>query len=228
MSKITSLLSALCTLAFTIGSAEAQTGVGSLMRQPNEAQPAAPAQAEAPPAPDQGVIQFEFLQNAPRFVVTPPSAPAAPAQPRFIVRATTLHANRETDDWSPSDEIYAVFTLRGPDQENDASDIQVRTLTFEDFDTGETKSFSPSQNCLTSVVTTQDGWDCHAQGDIGPLQFTVKLCEEDTWNDDLIGERTVQWSREELAAAMLQVGGGSEESIRIGGYMLTWRVERVS
>ena len=210
MSKTTSLLSALCALAFTIGSAGAQTGLGNVQRLPSEA----PA---PPPAEPQ-------LQYTPHVVMTPPAA----ASPRFIVRATTLYANRETDDWSPSDEIYAVFTLRGPDEQGDAPGIQVRTSTFEDFDTGETKPFPTSQNCLTSVVTTEGGWDCHPQGDIGPLQFTVKLYEEDTWNDDLIGERTVQWSREELASAMLQVGGASEESIRIGGYTLAWRVERVS
>ncbi len=212
MLKITSFLSALCALAFTTGSAEAQTSVGSWQRQP-----------EQPPS------------AAAQYTVMTPPAPAVAAAPRFIVRATTLYANDETGrDWPGSDEIYVVFELRGPDEQNDAPDFFARTSVFEDFDTGETKAFRASQNCLTSAVATANAnaaasaWDCHPSGDIGPLRFSVSLYEEDVREDDLIGERTVQWSREELASAMLEVGGGSEESIRIGGYTLTWRVERVS
>ena len=174
---------------------------------------------------------IERLQNAPMVVLTP-----AASAPRFIVRATTLRADNETGpDWLGSDEIYAVFTLRSPDQVADAPDFYARTSVFEDFDTGERRSFRTLQNCLTSAVATENGshgmasaWDCHPLGDSGPLRFSVTLYEEDAREDDLIGEQTVQWSREELASAMLEVGGGSEESIRIGGYTLTWRVERVS
>ena len=177
--------------------------------------------------PELGGSVLEQLQNAPNATIMQPT-PATAAAPRFLVRATTLYANAETNDWSPSDEIYAVFTLQPPDEVADAPDLSVRTSTFGDFDTGETKDFRPTQNCLTSVQATPDGWDCNPRGDIGPLQFTVRLYEEDTWSDDFIGERTVQWSQEELAGANLEVGGASEESIRIGGYTLTWRVERVS
>lgn len=171
---------------------------------------------------------LEQLQNVPHAAIIIPTTPATPAAARYLVRATTLYANAETNDWSPSDEIYAVFTLRPPDEVADAPDLTKRTSTFGDFDTGETKDFSPTQNCLTSVQSTHEGWECNARGDIGPLQFSVRLYEEDTWSDDFIGERTVQWSREDLASAGLEVGGTSEESIRIGGYTLTWRVERVS
>ena len=125
-----------------------------------------------------------------------------------------------------------MFTLRPPDRLADAGDFYART-SFDDFDTGERKSFGASQNCLTSAVAARAHRNrrarrCHPEGDIGPLRFTVRLYEEDAIEDDLIGERTVQWSREELTGAGLEVGASSEESIRIGGYTLTWRVERVS
>ncbi len=229
MAKLTyALLGAFSVLAFAAESAVAQTDPGLLRRQPADALAAAPP-AEAPRAPEQNFNLLEQLQNAPEAVVMMPPAPATPEPPRYIVRATTLHANQETSDWSLSDEIYAVFSLQPPGgSKADSPGIHVRTSTFEDFDTGETKEFSATQNCLTSVVVTQEGWDCHARGDTGPLEFTVTLYEEDSWDDDLIGERRVEWAVWELAAAGLEVGGASEESIRIGGYTLTWRVERVS
>jgi hypothetical protein len=71
-------------------------------------------------------------------------------------------------------------------------------------------------------------WDCHPDGDRINLVFTIQLFEEDTGDDDLIGERTVRWTPQELDSANLAVGQKSSESIRIGGYTLTWEVERVS
>lgn len=229
MAKLTyALLGAFSALAFAAENAVAQIDPGLVRRQPAEAQATEPP-AEAPRAPDQNSSLLEQLQNAPQVVVMTPPSPAAPEPPRYIVRATTLYANQETNDRSFSDEIYAVFSLQPPGgSKADSPGIHVRTSTFEDFDTGETKEFDATQNCLTSVVVTQDGWDCHARGDTGPLEFTVRLYEEDTWYDDFIGERRVEWAVWELAAAGLEVGGSSEESIRIGGYTLTWRVERVS
>lgn len=209
------LLGAIAALAL-IGSAQAQPDPRAVARRPD---------AQAQPDP-----QVVTRQPDVQLVM-----PAAPPAPRYVVRATTLFANDETGrDWPGSDEIYAVFTLRPPDEVADAPDFYARTAVFGDFDTGERRSFPASQNCLTSAIATEhsgdnaSAWDCHPLGDIGPLQFSVRLYEEDVGDDDLIGERTVQWSREELAAAQLEVGGGSEESIRIGGYTLTWRVERVS
>jgi hypothetical protein len=156
------------------------------------------------------------------------------AAPRFLVRATTLYANDETGpDWPGSDEIYVVFQLQHPDRMADSAGFTARTSVFGDFDTGELRTFRDTQNCLTSALQddTQgevSAWHCHPQGDFGPLQFTVRIYEEDSIEDDLIGEMTIHWSREELTGTGLEVGGTSEESIRIGGYTLTWRVERVS
>jgi hypothetical protein len=161
---------------------------------------------------------------------------AAPPAPRYIVRATTLYANDETgNDRLGSDEIYAIFVLRRPDRLG-ADEFYARTSVFGDFDTGETKNFREWENCLTSVMPAEAqlgrspvrAWDCHPDGDRINLQFRVQLYEEDIGDDDLIGERTVSWSPAELDSANLAVGQTSSESIRIGGYTLTWEVKRVS
>jgi hypothetical protein len=163
---------------------------------------------------------------------TPP-----PSTARYIVRATTLYANDETgSDWPGSDEIYAEFELRTPDRIGGDA-FYARTTTFGDFDTGERKTFRQGENCLTSAVVPPGArwtnsrarfWDCHPNGDRHNLTFVVRLYEEDPGDDNLIGEREVQWSPAELDGLNLAVGGKSPESIRIGGYTLTWEVERVS
>jgi len=176
-------------------------------------------------------------QDAVQYQVTPGVLEQALTQlppPRYIVRATTLYANDETGpDWPGSDEVYAVFTLRTPDRLGGDS-FYARTAVFGDFDTGETKRFRADQNCLTSVVRNSSAggaartWDCHPNGDRINLTFTVQLFEEDSGEDDLIGERTVSWTPAELDGASLAVGQKLPESIRLGGYTLTWEVERVS
>jgi hypothetical protein len=161
---------------------------------------------------------------------------AAPAPARYIVRATTLHANNETGpDWPGSDEIYARFVLRTPDRVG-GEEFFAQTTVFGDFDTGETKNFREGENCLTSAVPAEAQlgnspvrfWDCHPNGDRIYLTFDVQLFEEDTGDDDLIGERTVRWTPQELDGANLAVGEKASESIRLGGYTLTWEVIRVS
>jgi len=125
--------------------------------------------------------------------------------------------------------------LRTPDRVGGDA-FYARTTTFQDFDTGETKRFRQGENCLTSAVVPQGArwtnsrarfWDCHPDGDRHNLTFVVRLYEEDSGDDDLIGERTVRWTPQELDGLSLAVGGKSAESIRLGGYTLTWEVERV-
>jgi hypothetical protein len=204
MSKLSSaLLGVVSALALTIGCASAQTDT-----------------------------QMQQFQIAPGVLQQ-----ATPPAPRYIVRATTLYANDETGrDWPGSDEIYAVFVLRTPDRVG-GEEFFARTTVFGDFDTGETKRFREGENCLTSAMPAQAQlgqspvrfWDCHAAGDRINLTFKVQLFEEDSVGDnDLIGERTVRWTPQELDSANLAAGQTSSESIRIGGYTLTWEVERVS
>jgi hypothetical protein len=177
-------------------------------------------------------------QNPPQVYQVQPGVfrRAEPPPARYIVRATTLYANDETGrDWPGSDEIYAKFTLRTPDRVG-GEPFFAQTTVFGDFDTGETKHFRQGENCLTSAVPAEAQlgnspvrfWDCHPDGDRINLVFTVQLYEEDTGDDDLIGERTVRWTPQELDGTTLNVGQKSAESIRIGGYTLTWEVERVS
>ena len=192
------LFAAVSALAFSVGAAQAQDAV----------------QYEVSP----GAVERALTQLPP---------------PRYVVRATTLYANDETgSDWPGSDEIYAIFTLRTPDRVGGDS-LFARTAVFGDFDTGETKRFRANQNCLTSVTPGETSgnaarsWDCHPNGDRINLTFTVRLFEEDTGDDDLIGERVVRWTPEELDGLGLAVGQKAPESVRIGGYTLTWEVERV-
>lgn len=174
--------------------------------------------------------------QAQNYQIAPGALQAAqPAPARYIVRATTLYANRAGHDPVGSDEIYAEFTLRRPDRAG-GEEFFARTTTFGDFDARETKHFREWENCLTSVVVPEvqlgrspvRAWDCHPEGDRLNLTFKVRLYEEDPGADDFIGERTVRWTPQELDGANLAVGQRSSESIRIGDYTMTWEVIRVS
>lgn len=189
-------------------------------------------------------------QNAHRFEVAPRATVRAPdarpiPQPRFIVTAERLYANNETGpDWPGSDEVYIVFGNRALNKFG-------YSTVFGDFDTGETKSFSRGRWCLAPLFEPiyQNGgdlygWQCQTGGIGGPFNFEVRLFESDhSWTpsaclpndlppgvqcqDDLIGGRTISYSREELIAAMPRVGDHVIESARLGGYTFTWRVERI-
>jgi len=181
----------------------------------------------------------------PRASVRAPDARLIP-QPRFIVTAERLHANNETGpDWPGSDEVYIVFGNRALDKFG-------YSTQFGDFDTGETKSFPRGRWCLAPLFEpvyqnggSLYGWQCQTGGIGGPFNFEVRLFESDhSWTpsaclpddlppgvecqDDLIGGRTISYSREELVAAMPRVGDHVIESVRLGGYTFTWRVERIS
>lgn len=182
-------------------------------------------------------------QVAPRAQVR---APERTSQPRFIVTAERLYANDETGrDWPGSDEIYLVFG-------DPASDSFGHSAILGDFDTGETRNFAAGHWCLAPLfepVRHQNGalvgWQCQSQGIGGPFSFVVQLYESDSaWTphaclpddlppgvecqDDLVGARTVSYSREELIAAMPNIGDEVAESVRLGGYTFTWRVRRIA
>jgi hypothetical protein len=208
MLKFASMILGAClALACTIGGANAQTHRG----RPG----LPPVTAENPPRDRQ---------------VGPPEP--GPLK-RYSINATTLYANDETGpDWPGSDEVFAVFTVSPPDGLAGAQGFTARTAVFRDFDTGERKSFDGSQDCLAGAVASQrrsDGtasaWFCHPWGVTGPVQVRVRLFEQDgILGVTLIGERVVQWSREEVQALQIGTGRYLEESVRIGGYTLTWRV----
>lgn len=190
------------------------------------------------------VAQPNFGQVAPFTQLLSPDVSAP--RPRFVVTAVRLHANDETGpDWPGSDEIYLVFG-DGAQRKYGHSSI------FGDFDTGETKDFAAAQWCLAPIsepIYHQNGnligWQCQTEGIGGPFSFALALYESDSsWTpsaclpddlpvgvqcqDDLVGSRTVSYSAEELLAAMPVIGGEVTESVRLGGYTFTWRVQRIA
>jgi hypothetical protein len=166
-------------------------------------------------------------------------------QPRFIVTAERLYANDETGpDFPGSDEIYLVFG-------DLAQGMYGYSSIFGDFDTGETRNFAAGQWCLaplSEAIYHQNGnligWQCQTGGIGGPFSFALKLYESDSaWTphaclgpllapvqcqDDLVGSQTVSYSAEELLAAMPRIGDEVTESVRLGGYTFTWRVQRIA
>lgn len=167
-------------------------------------------------------------------------------QPRFVVTAVQLYANDETGpDFPGSDEIYLVFG-------NPALGLYGYSSIFGDFDTGETRNFAASQWCLAPIsepIYQQNGdligWQCQTEGIGGPFSFALQLYESDSsWTphaclpdalpagvqcqDDLVGSQTVSYSAGELLAAMPRIGDEVTESVRLGGYTFTWRVQRIA
>lgn len=184
-------------------------------------------------------------QAAPRAQVLAPEAQLV-STPRYIVTAERLYANDETGrDWPGSDEIYLVFANRALNKAG-------YSTIFGDFDTGETRNFPAGRWCLAPLFEpvfgnggSLYGWQCQTQGIGGPFSFDVALYESDSaWTpsaclpddlpsgvecqDDLIGGRTISYSSEELLAAMPNVGDQVSESVRLGGYTFTWRVQRIA
>ncbi len=198
---------------------------------------AAPAEAQT--------VWDQQLYVAPRAHVIAPEAQLV-STPRYIVTAERLYANNETGpDWPGSDEVYMVFG-------NAALNKFGHSTIFGDFDTGETRNIPEGRWCLTPLfepVYHQSGslygWQCQTQGIGGPFNFDVQLYESDSaWTpsaclpddlpsgvecqDDLIGGRRISYSSEELLAAMPNVGDHVSESVRLGGYTFTWRVQRIA
>jgi hypothetical protein len=91
------------------------------------------------------------------------------------------------------------------------------------------------------VFPPSSTWSCSARGAAGPISFTVVMVEEDSGflhdcmggfpfggcsfysderpadpNDDVIGRRKLEFTPEQLAAAMPNVGDTLEETIKIG------------
>ncbi|QGZ93546.1 hypothetical protein [Terricaulis silvestris] len=193
----------------------------------------------------QAQTTFGQWQAAPRAQVIAPEAQLE-STPRYIVTAERLYANDETGrDWPGSDEVYMVFGNRALNKFG-------HSTIFGDFDTGETRNIPEGRWCLAPLFEPVHhrngslyGWQCETQGIGGPFNFDVQLYESDSaWTpsaclpddlpsgvecqDDLIGGRTISYSSEELLAAMPNVGDHVSESVRLGGYTFTWRVQRIA
>jgi hypothetical protein len=164
----------------------------------------------------------------------------------FTVRAYRLHADNETGiDRVGSDEIVAVFTDRrtgGPRR---------TTSVFSNFDTGETRGFHASENCIAPIAGAAPEpiparaprqWDCRRNGAAAPIAFEVALFEVDDWHGaacgaaafipfddagcgaDLVGRATITLSAAKLSTVR---SGGTFETVRLGGYTLTYVIQRL-
>jgi hypothetical protein len=176
--------------------------------------------------------------------------------PQFVAEAVRFKAIDESGyDWAGSDEVYAVFSDLNPTL------VDLLTKTFEDVNTGETRDFGPDERCIAPRPNCDHGvseilhfkvsfWE----RDKPPWPF-VEICRGDAPGghyrlqlghctfDDLIGRGEVLMSREQLLAALPNVGDSVEHKLTLGGpcgpsegicggpfcpeYELTFRITRL-
>ena len=182
------------------------------------------------------------------------SAPAQPGRdagrvvivtvPQFVAHADSFHADDETGrtDWG-SDEVRAVFADFNPINER-------ATREYDNVDSGETVAFIAADRCITPLPNCLEGRET--------VQFMVSLWEGD-WNlsdvhglvepelagahdmyedgpgsgADLIGRRSVGWSRLNLLGTLPNVGDVVERTVLLHGgtdnstYRFTYRITRL-
>lgn len=113
-----------------------------------------------------------------------------------------------------SDEIYAGFrTTLG------SSSTAVQTRLIGNFDTGESKSLSNDQNCLSRIDVQLDNgaqylsgfsgdrWTCDGAGNVAPFSITSRVLESDTSGCQAPCDRNV------LRAAVLDKRGSSDDDL---------------
>jgi hypothetical protein len=150
--------------------------------------------------------------------------------PQFTAEAVSFRAIDESGfDRPGSDEVYAVFS--------DGTPNDLVTRTYEDVDTGETRTFEPQERCITPRPAC-------AHGVSEVLHFEVAFFEEDARLpaglsychgfaegdyhaalrggkcepiDDLIGRGSVFLTREELLRLLPRVGDSVEQKMVLGG-----------
>jgi len=140
-----------------------------------------------------------------------------------------------------------------------------------DIDSGDTHNFDPAKSCIVAVrpgtVVLGESSVCEEAGEPAPLSFKVDFwekdtspfggfcipasgehvgpyCANDTYGDDFIGSAQIDYSSQELEAALPNVGDEQIESItldpcpgqicgdgggpwNLGVYTFTWRVTRL-
>jgi len=179
----------------------------------------------------------------------PARAPAIPGDheiifkiPQFVATAVKFKALDETGwDRAGSDEVYVIFSEYDPVRERMSS-------VYGDVDTGETRNFPASDNCIAPLKTCDHGkssihvgvafWErddwswpfvdfCH-----GALDGTHDLYDNGFCpNDDLIGRADIKLPQADLIAALPNVGDSFERTVKAtggsGSYQLTYRVARL-
>jgi len=165
--------------------------------------------------------------------------PAALRSPQFVTTAVRFKALDETGwDWTGSDEVYAVFSDLDPTHDD------LTTSTFGDVDSGESRDFSPAEQCIAPHPRCDRG--------LPSVHFKLALWESDRLfpfphgeqtgghsrlengvdtSDDLIGKAEVTRSTEELLSELPTVGSFKDYTLTPAGgsgrYELTYRVTRL-
>jgi hypothetical protein len=180
--------------------------------------------------------------------ITPPRE----VQGRYVVMPHTMHCHDETHwDWMGSDETFFVF--RDP-----VSQSAVKTATFGNVDSGDTRPFSQANGCVTPLANFLQGannqaasWTCGTG--VASISFIVEAYEDDdddslgtrsyysyedgpctdaqspaNCNDDLIGRARVTHSAEELDRWLPQAGLSTHRTVRVGGYTFEYVIQRVA
>jgi hypothetical protein len=193
--------------------------------------------------------------------------PTVDLQPKYKVEAVRFRCNHETwVDWWTSDEIRVgistptTTTVSKVFSNVDAGDTEV--FAPDQSCIYPIDGQNPSGHRLFLPAET---WSCSNSGAPGPISFTVVMAEEDGGffhdclsdfptggcafyseqrlpdpNDDLIGRHTVEFTPEQLAFAMPNVGDFIEPVVKLGGddvtatgtpapaeYTFTYRITRV-
>lgn len=177
---------------------------------------------------------------------------------RYKIEAMRFKARDETGvDFLGSDEVMV--------ETSDAKGIMV-SEEIGDIDSGDTHNFDPATSCIVAVrpgtVVLGKTSVCTDVGEAGPLRFKVQLWEKDTdlplgqfsvcgggpdyyptdcakYFDDFIGRAQIEYSTQELEAALPHVGDEQIESVTLDpcpgwicagfpDYTFTWRVTRLA
>jgi hypothetical protein len=165
-----------------------------------------------------------------------------PLAPEYKVEAVRFHCNHETwADWWTSDEVrVGISTPTTTTISKVFSDVDAgETKTFA-ADQSCIHPIDGGGNSGNTVFTPSETWTCSNRGASGPISFTVVMAEEDSGffhnclsdfpschsfyspdrvpsgDEDLIGWHTVEFTPEQLAFAMPNVGNFIEPVITLG------------
>ena len=147
--------------------------------------------------------------------------------PQFVAEAVRFKAIDESGyDWPGSDEVYAVFSDLNPNL------LDLITTTYEDVDTGDTRSFGPQQRCIAPRPQCNHGvseilhfelsfWERDKMpmdfgyGDLPGAHYILRHGQYGS--DDLIGREEILISREQLLAALPRANDSVEYKLILGG-----------
>jgi hypothetical protein len=192
-----------------------------------------------------------------------------PLAPEYKVEAVRFHCNHETwwNQWTSDEVRVGISTPTTTTISKVFNDVDAgETKNFE-ADQSCIHPIVGGGNSGNTVFKPSQTWTCSNRGAAGPISFTVVMAEEDSGffhdclsdfppscafysrtprpdpNDELIGQHTVEFTPEELAFAMPNVGDFIEPVITLtpptdggvsaGGqaaaeYTFTYRITRVA